>query len=386
MSELLRRLSQLYMLLEYLVARIITISHHNKKVFLICERGTDARDNGYFFFEYLKKCHNEIESYYIITKDSPDRKKLEKYGDSIVTYRSFRNYRVYSRATHLISTHVHGYHPEVPLFNRLENVFGINRKKYCISLKHGITKDYIPGLQYSETKLDLLICGAKPEYDYMKQTYGYPDNNLQYTGFCRFDRLMVFKCKKQILVMPTWRNWLNKDNFLESEYYEAYSDLLTDKNLHQLLEENDLTLVFYPHHELQPYVHHFKKAASYSRIVIADKNHFDVQTLLKESLLLITDYSSVFFDFAYMRKPIIYYQFDIEKYREVHYSQGYFRYEEGFGPLVTDQADLIREIEENVINDCKMADYYLELVDEYFPLHDSNNCERVFNSILSLEK
>lgn len=54
MSEFLRRLSQFYMLLEYFVARVITISQHNKTVFLICERGTDARDNGYVFFEYVK--------------------------------------------------------------------------------------------------------------------------------------------------------------------------------------------------------------------------------------------------------------------------------------------------------------------------------------------
>ena len=49
------------------------------------------------------------------------------------------------------------------------------------------------------------------------------------------------------------------------------------------------------------------------RIIIADWKKYDVQGLLKESALLITDLSSVFMDFAYMRKPMIYYQFDMGK-------------------------------------------------------------------------
>lgn len=44
---------------------------------------------------------------------------------------------------------------------------------------------------------------------------------------------------------------------------------------------------------------------------------YDVQQLLKESLLLITDYSSVFFDMMYMNKPVIFYQFDENQYRKV---------------------------------------------------------------------
>ena len=46
---------------------------------------------------------------------------------------------------------------------------------------------------------------------------------------------------------------------------------------------------------------------------------FDYQKILIKSSLLITDYSSVFFDFSYMKKPIIYTQFDYELHRKVHY-------------------------------------------------------------------
>ena len=61
-------------------------------------------------------------------------------------------------------------------------------------------------------------------------------------------------------------------------------------------------------------------------IKIADEKGYDVQKLLMKAALLVTDYSSVSMDFAYMNKPIIYYQFDSSKYRENQLQEGYFKY------------------------------------------------------------
>ena len=78
----------------------------------------------------------------------------------------------------------------------------------------------------------------------------------------------------------------------------------------------------------------FKEYCFNKDIIIADKDTFDVQDLLIRSQILITDYSSVFFDFAYMKKPEIFFQFDNERYRNSHYKEGYFSYElDGFGKV-----------------------------------------------------
>jgi len=64
------------------------------------------------------------------------------------------------------------------------------------------------------------------------------------------------------------------------------------------------------------------------------KESCDYQELIKESSLLITDYSSIFFDFAYLKKPVIYTHFDYNEYRENHVPEGYFNYKnDGFGPI-----------------------------------------------------
>ena len=83
-------------------------------------------------------------------------------------------------------------------------------------------------------------------------------------------------------------------------------------------------------------------------IIIAHKDDYDVQDLLIRSSVLVTDYSSVFFDFAYMGKPVIYYQFDEDEFRKNHYQEGYFSYREhGFGRVLKYENERLKEKSKN---------------------------------------
>lgn len=372
----LKKIKQLLLVPGFLVAKIVSFFYKKKTIFLIMERGNDARDNGFCFFEYVQDKHPEIESYYAISKDSPDRKKLLKYERSIIDFGSFRHYLTYCRASHIIDTHIHGYNKHV---KRLH----INGNQKHIFLQHGIMMNYIPDFCYSNTLADLVISGAKPEYYFLKSAFGYPDGVVKYTGLCRFDNLLDYSVKRQILFMPTWRKWLTKTNFGNSKYFKEYTNFLSDHKLYELLKRYQVCLVFYPHHEMQPYIDLFK-FCNRENITIASKSEYDVQTLLKESSLLITDYSSVFFDFAYMHKPTIYYQFDRAAFRQGHYREGYFSYDDGFGPVSFDSQELFKYLEEYCENGFRMNDSYAKKVDEFFVYRDSCNCERVLDSIIKL--
>lgn len=346
----------------------------NSNVWLLSERGTEARDNAYHFYKYLKKEHPEINVKYVISKKSVDAQKIEE--NDIVDYGSKEHYILFKTAGKLISTHIMGYSPDMSLFSRLDK----KRKKFIrgkrVFLQHGITKDYIDYLRYENTKLDLFISGALPEYNYILNNFGYNSNNLKYTGFARFDNL-ISRDKNQILVMPTFRKWLNyTEKFEESEYYIKWNSLINNKELIDYLEENDLYLIFYPHYEVQKYINKF--ITDSNRIILADFNNYDVQQLLIDSKMLITDYSSVYFDFAYMKKPVIYYQFDINQYRSGHYKEGYFNYEKnGFGPVCFDEKSVIN----NIIN---YDESYNKRVNDFFAYTDLNNCERIYNEIVKL--
>ncbi len=238
----------------------------------------------------------------------------------------------------------------------------------------------------------LFICGAKPEYEFVKEKFGYPEENVKYLGFPRFDNLHNITINKnQILIMPSWREWLTKKTdayyefnydkvFEHSNYYKYWNKLLNDTELIEFIEKNNLKIIFYPHRNMQPFLEYFK--ISSQNIIIATWKEYDIQKLLKESAVMITDYSSVALDFAYMRKPIIYYQFDVEEFRKGQYAEGYFDYKNsGFGDFTTDCKDVINLLKKSYAKDFGITDQNKKRIDEFFPLYDRNNCKRIYEEI-----
>lgn len=106
-----------------------------------------------------------------------------------------------------------------------------------------------------------------------------------------------------------------------------------------------------------------------------------------ESSLLVTDYSSVFFDFAYLRKPIIYSQFDSDTfYSGQIYDEGYFDYKkDGFGPVCYDYDKTVDEIVNLLKKDCNIEEKYLERITDFYAFTDNQNCKRVYDEILKLK-
>lgn len=365
---------------------LVSRTYKSKDLWLVCELNDCARDNGLWFFRYCKEQHPEINALYLIDKQSPDIKKLRPYNKFIVERNSFRHCLLLWKANKLISTHKFGYIPlPVTSYPKVNRVLArALNKKQTIFLQHGVAKDDLKSLYYSKTAFNLFICGAYPEYKFVEATFGYPAKNLAYTGLCRYDGLHDGRLKPQVLIMPTWRMWLNEENIQDSNYFNVYKQLLCHPELDRLLQANGLTAVFYPHYEMQKYMACFKDLPLGESIRIADGYSDNVQQLLKESQLLVTDYSSVFFDFAYMRKPTIYFQFDTEQYRKGHYEQGYFDYDKAFGPRCETMEQLLAHIRESIRTKFIMPEVYANKVEEFFPLHDTRNSQRVFERIIAL--
>ena len=108
-----------------------------------------------------------------------------------------------------------------------------------------------------------------------------------------------------------------------------------------------------------------------------------------KSDLIVTDYSSAVFDFAYLRKPVLYTQFDAETFfsGEHSYTKGYFDYErDGFGEVEYDLDSAIDRIIEYMENGCQLKDKYRERIDKFFAFNDQNNCQRVFEKIMELQQ
>lgn len=389
-----RTLNQLYNLIVISIAIVIGfIIRNNKKydnIWIISERPNEARDNGFHLFKYIRINYPSMKVYYVIDKKARDRTKIEKFGN-LINYGSFKHFIYYVLCKKHISTHINGTAPDdkiCPTMNRL-----MFKDKKNIFLQHGVIKDYLPQLCANKTNLNLFVCGAKLEYDFIKANFGYVHEEVQYLGLTRFDNLHNFSLKKQVLLMPTFRMWLwnptkekTKEEckkFSKSIYYKTYQAFINNKNIADLLSDNNLELIFYPHYEAQNYLHLF--STKFDNIIIASKSNYDVQQLLKESMLLITDYSSVYFDFAYMRKPVLYYHFDYEEYRSKHYGMGYFSYEDdGFGPIAQTEEQIYEELSSLINSDFIINPVYKKRIDKFFPLYDRENTKRNFEAIYKL--
>lgn len=367
----------------YVITKIFFKKLRQKNIWLIWERNDEARDNSYHLFKYIRENHKEINIYYVINKKCADREKIEKYSN-IINFASIKHYIYYMCATLLISTHYYVYEINPRVFKKLNNIFKIQAKK--VFLQHGIIMNMLTHVIYPKLRVGLFICGAKPEYEYIRNVFGYPAEIAVYTGLARYDNLLDFEVKNEILIMPTWRSWLyqlSDSEFVNSEYYYSFNNLLKNTELNMLLEKYNFQLIFYPHYEMHKFLHLF--SADSKNIIFAKKENYDVQQLLKESALLITDYSSIHFDFAYMKKPILYYQFDEKSFYGKHYIKGYFDFtNNGFGEVVFNIDDLLKELKVYFENNFHMKEKYLKRVQEFFPIYDMNNCKRNFEAILNI--
>lgn len=355
-----------------------------RDLWLICERGNDARDNGYWFYRYLRMEHPELNARYVISADSPDITRISELGGA-VDYRSFSHYLMYYSARYLAGTHVQPCAPDLILYYHLAQK-GIGSGAKQIFLQHGITQNDMNWLHGDNLKVDMFACGAKPEYEHIDRNFGFPKGVARYVGMCRFDNLVRnAEQDKMILVMPTWRGskYPGGPDFVKTEYHKAFQTLLASSTIIELLEKYDYRMVFYPHVEMQKYNSTF--SAGSCRISVEDKSTCDVQKLLLECSLLITDYSSVFFDVAFLEKPIIYYQFDEEDFRKYHYQKGYFdTRRDGFGPVCATENDVCRELQSSFENGMEMQPEYLRRVKDFFPMRDDRNCLRTYEAICRL--
>lgn len=369
-----------------------------RDIWLISEKREEARDNGYWFFRYLRETQPQTEAYFVLTKDSPDLGKVLPYGN-VIWNDSFRHCLYYLAARYSVSSQAFG---AFPFRFRLKTLLRAHKlcvkKQKTVFLQHGIAeKELSHTLDYGRCNIDFFVCSAPRECAFIRTHYGYPDTAAACVGLCRFDNLNAQgRTEKILLVMPTQRSWLHRANpgteltpeeikrFREDAYCKAYSELLADETLLSCLREKGYTLYFYLHYGLQDYTPLFLPYKN-DVVEICDRFRYDVQELLLRSAALITDYSSVHFDFAYMYKPVLYYQFDRERFFTDHYGKAYFSYErDGFGPCCYEHEDLTRRVKDLLLNACAQEPAYRARVDSFFAFRDADNCKRTYEKIITL--
>ncbi|GAB4074056.1 CDP-glycerol glycerophosphotransferase family protein [Barrientosiimonas marina] len=349
----------------------------DSNVWLLGERYNTAQDNGIVLFHWLQN-HTDIDAYYVIDEESPEYEKM-KDNPNVLCFGSEKHFAIAFKAKVLLGTHdlenILPYKPASGFFH-YENT-------YRVFLQHGVLgrKNVEYHKKYYELPFNLVIVSSEPEkYDIVMDELGYQEDEVAVTGLARFDNLIQNQNTrpKDILLMPTWRDWINTDQqFLESKYYAAYTNLINNTRLLELLEAYDVQLHFYPHYRAQDYFQREMRVDN-DRVTFIPYDTYYVQELLINHALLITDFSSVSFDFSLMNKPVIYYHFDVKRF----FRKGILRpVEETFiGKIAESEEELVNLIEDRLQH--QLANYDVD-ISGIIKYQDASNCQRIFQTVES---
>ena len=352
-----------------------------RQVWLVGEQPFKAQDTGYNFFKYMRENFPKKEVYYVIDFSSLEYENVKNLGN-LVDYRSKEHFEILSKTTHLIASHNPYY--LLPL-THTEFQNELNVKK--IFIQHGVfgTKNIanLYGKDVDNFNVDIFLVSSEKEKKFATDDLGYMDDEIKVTGLSRFDTLFTndVDIKRQILIIPTWRDWLgNYDSFIVSDYYKRYKSLLESEILISLAKKNNLEIVFCLHPNMQKFVDTFDLEG----IKVISQGEVNVQQLLKESMIMITDYSSVAFDFSFLEKPVIYYQFDTERFLGKYPSHLDIN-EDLPGDIVRNEEDVLDRLKLYIQNNFKMSSENLKKSQQFLKYKDTNNNQRIKYEIEQFE-
>lgn len=361
---------------------------------ILMDRDNQADDNAEHLYRYISENHPEQDIYFALKKNSSDWKRLEQDGFNLLEFGSSAFESKLKDCEKIISSHVDGYITHYFKDNSLLD-------KDYVFLQHGITKDDLSGWLNTK-KIACFVTATNPEYHSIvgnTTAYKFGKKEVKLTGFPRYDRLLINNNteSKQILIMPTWRSSIvgtyisgtertRNPDFMKTNYARHWHGFMNHTILKELNDQG-YQIVFAPHPSIQEYMDEFTVP---DFIKIYSYSEGNIQSVFQNTSILITDYSSVAFDVAYLNKAILYYQFD---YDEVFssgnhtYQKGYFDYNrDGFGAVAYNETELLAALKDLVDNQAKVPDLYQTRINKTFQFRDSNNCERVYQAILDLDK
>lgn len=367
---------------------------HGRHYWLLTDKAANANDNGaalfLFMMEKKKKEGIPCRPVFALSRSSADWERMKAAGP-VIPYMSIRHMMLHFFADHTVSAYSHN---EISSPFKEGNYLYSNLTQHnkVVFLQHGIIKDDLSRpLNYPHKNYALFVTSSSREYDSVVNTpaYGYRRESIILTGFPRYDRLTDKGCKV-ISVMPTWRRSLcgNMDvktgryeklpGFKNTEFCRFFSGLLTSRRLIDSAAANGYTIQFIPHPVLAP----FKEDIEVDRSIRVLCGDVDYSRVFSESALVLTDYSSVFFDMAYLRKPVVYSHFE----SRVNYADGYFDYErDGFGEVEHTLDGTVDRLVEYMENGCVLKDKYRKRIDSFFCFSDRNCCRRVYEAICRLD-
>ncbi|CQR46199.1 CDP-glycerol:poly(glycerophosphate) glycerophosphotransferase [Paraliobacillus sp. PM-2] len=385
-----RHIKELYKYLFFLIGLLPV-----KKNVIIFESflGKQYSDNPRALYEYMI-AHNYQKSFKMYWSiNGKDIQKVQNYDITIIKRLSLKWLWLMPRAKYwIVNSRLPIWIPKPKNTVYLQTWHGTPLKKLALDMKEvhmpgTNTEKYKANFLYESRKWDYLISPNRYSTNIFKRAFqfdkemiesGYPrndylynNNNDNYISQLK-EKLGLDKDKKIILYAPTWRD----NSFYGKGRYKF--DLELDLSLMKEKLGNDYIILLRMHYlvaehldlsECESFIYDFSK-------------YEDIRDLYLVSDILVTDYSSVFFDYANLRRPMLFFVHDIDNYRD-NLRGFYFDFEtEAPGPLVKTTQELINEIVAMEDGQFSKVQYLDNFREKFCKLEDGNASKRVIDKII----
>lgn len=369
--------------------------YSSKPVWLMSDRAMAAGDNGEALFRYIVNLDNcPYDVYFVLSRSSADYSRVKSISHAVLEPGSWRHKLLMLHAQMVVSSQADT-ETINPYLRQLNHVVDLVKYKF-VFLQHGVIRhDLSRWLNRFNRNISLFITTSSMEYkSILSNNYYYAKDQVLLSGLPRYDLLKSEPMRKLILA-PTYRNNIltKKTNrlgqrsydpdFRKSEYYSFYNNLMNDSKVLATMKEHNMIGELYLHPVFEKQRIDFDENSLFKVM----EYPYDYKKAFCEGSMLISDHSSVVFDFAYLKKPVLYAYFDVDTFFNGHsYDKSNFFSDEknGFGDVCYDYASLVDKTIKLIENGCIMAPKYRHRVDDYFYNNDRNNSERVYNAILDI--
>jgi hypothetical protein len=366
---------------------------------VLMDRTGDADDNAEHLFRYLRQNRPDINAWFVIQRGCPDWRRLVRdgYASRLIAFESPQWKVLMRHCRNLIVSHPNREIVQPRSLRRYWNRWTVT------FLQHGVLRDDI-SRWLNGKRFELFVTSTPAETASVvgdRTPYKFTSFETKMVGLARFDRLnrigAAYPAEERdlVLVAPTWRELLNKplapgqsrraivDDFESTEFSRNWSAFFADSTFVSDVEKRGMRVALLMHPNLQ---------AAVDRLHIPDSvltlkfEGNDVQEYFARAALMVTDYSSMAFNEAFLLRPTVYFQFDRDTYYNGanHAREGYFDHvRDGFGPAVrtaTEAHDAVLDLLHEVPQE------YVDRMRAAFPFRDGRNCERTVTAIEDIHR
>lgn len=353
----------------------------DNQIIFISFGGKYYSDSPKYLYEYLYEHYNDRFDFVWVVNDTSieipgNPKKVKRFTRQYYKEVARSKYwvtngrhsdRLNKRDEQVIISTWHGT-PLKKLGLDIGDIYSKNPKIKQSYIKHGVEWDYL----ISPNRYTSNILKSSFAYSGDILETGYPRNDILYNA----DESQISQIKKNlnlpddkkiILYAPTWRD----DEFYESGSIKFTLKLELDK-LKEAISDEYIILV-----RTHYFISNNLDLSEFEGFAFDVSQYNDIAELYLISDMLITDYSSVFFDFANLKRPILYYTYDLDKYEGV--LRGFYIdiRKDVPGPLLFTTEEIIDSIK----NIESIKDEYSEKYDEFYErfcsIDDGNASKRI---------